>query len=103
MLTVGTIKVRMRDLGPIFSAAKWASTSARRKIDKSGSDPCQLSRHILRAYGTGSQALMSCLQGWQVPCGPSAFHEVALSDAWRDTVAVYGFSPSVWKDPVFEI
>lgn len=34
---------------------------------------------------------------------PSAFHNVALSDAWRDTVAVYGFSPSVWKDPVFEI
>lgn len=103
MLTVGTIKVRMRDLGPIFSAAKWASTSARRKIDKCGSDPCQLSRHILRAYGTGSQALMSCLQGWQVPCVPSAIHKVALSDAWRDTMAVYGFSPSVWKEPVFKI
>lgn len=63
--------------------------------DKCGSDPCQLFRHILRTYGTGSQASMSCLQGWQVPRAPPAFHKVALSDAWRDTVAVCGFSPPI--------
>lgn len=101
MLTVGTIKVRLRDLGPIFSATKWATMSARIDKVKCGSDPCQPSCHILRAYGTGSQALMSHLQGWQVPCAPPAFHKVALPDAWRDTVAVYGFSPTIWKDPVF--
>lgn len=95
MLTVGTIQVRMRDLGLIFSAAKWASTSARRlKKTSAGQTHGSFPHHILRAYGTGSQASMSYLQGWQVPVTLSAFHKVALPDTWRDTVAVYGFSPT---------
>lgn len=53
MLTVGTIKVRMRDLGSIFSAARWASTSARRKTTSAGQT--RLSFHVT-FYGPTERA-----------------------------------------------
>lgn len=103
MLTVGTVQVRMRDLGLIFSAAKWASPSARRycaEKTSAGQTRVSVPRHILRACGTRSQASIGHLQGWASAGYPSAFPTVALSDAWSDIVAACAFIPTAWKDLV---